>query len=65
MNKSCVIIGAGQAGGRAALALRDNGFEGDVNLIGQEPSPPYNRPPLSKAVLLGKKPVEKDPPDCS
>ena len=59
MNTSCVIIGAGQAGGRAALALRDNGFEGDIHLIGNEQSPPYNRPPLSKAVLLGKKPVEK------
>lgn len=59
MNTSCVIIGAGQAGGRAALALRDNGFEGEIHLIGKESSPPYNRPPLSKAVLLGKKPVEK------
>ena len=59
MNTSCVIIGAGQAGGRAALALRDNGFEGEIHLIGNESSPPYNRPPLSKAVLLGKKPVEK------
>ncbi len=58
-NNSVVIIGAGQAGGRAALALRDSGFEGDIHLIGKEPSPPYNRPPLSKAVLLGKKPVEK------
>ena len=59
MNTTCVIIGAGQAGGRAALALRDNGFEGEIHIIGKEPSPPYNRPPLSKAVLLGKKPVEK------
>ena len=59
MSTSCVIIGAGQAGGRAALALRDNGFEGEIHLIGNEQSPPYNRPPLSKAVLLGKKPVEK------
>ena len=56
---NCVIIGAGQAGGRAALALRDNGFEGEIHLIGKEVSAPYNRPPLSKAVLLGKKPVEK------
>ena len=59
MNTSCVIIGAGQAGGRAAMALRDNGFEAEIHLVGNEPSPPYNRPPLSKAVLLGKKPVEK------
>ena len=58
-NNSVVIIGAGQAGGRAALALRDNGYDGEIHLIGKEPSPPYNRPPLSKAVLLGKKPVEK------
>ncbi len=58
-NDSVVIVGAGQAGGRAALTLRDNSFKGEIHLIGKEPSPPYNRPPLSKAVLLGKKPIEK------
>lgn len=52
-----VIIGAGQAGGRAALALRDGGYDGPVTLIGSESLPPYERPPLSKAVLTGAKQV--------
>jgi 3-phenylpropionate/trans-cinnamate dioxygenase ferredoxin reductase subunit len=48
-----VIIGAGQAGGWAAKTLRDEGFEGDITLVGAEPHPPHARPPLSKAVLAG------------
>lgn len=48
-----VIVGAGQAGGRCALALRSEGFTGRITLIGAEPHPPYERPPLSKAVLKG------------
>lgn len=48
-----VIVGAGQAGGSAALQLRSAGFEGAVTLIGAEPHPPYERPPLSKAYLTG------------
>ena len=48
-----VIIGAGQAGGWAAKTLRDEGFAGDITLIGDEPHPPHARPPLSKAVLAG------------
>lgn len=48
-----VIVGAGQAGGSAALQLRSAGFEGAVTLIGAEPDPPYERPPLSKAYLTG------------
>ena len=51
---SIVIVGAGQAGGTAALQLRADGFEGDVTLIGAEPHPPYERPPLSKAYLTGE-----------
>ena len=51
---SIVIVGAGQAGGTAALQLRAAGFEGDVALIGAEPHPPYERPPLSKAYLTGE-----------
>jgi len=47
-----LIVGAGEAGARAAMALRENGFEGAVTLIGDEPHLPYERPPLSKAVLL-------------
>lgn len=51
MNERIVIIGAGEAGARAAMALRENGFTGSVTLIGDEPHLPYERPPLSKAVL--------------
>ena len=53
-----VVIGAGQAGGWAAKTLRDEGFEGAVTVIGEEPYPPYERPPLSKDVLLGKEPAD-------
>jgi len=50
-----VIVGAGHAGGRAAEAMRKAGFPGRVVLIGEEPELPYERPPLSKAVLTGAK----------
>ena len=53
-----VVIGAGQAGGWAAKTLRDDGYAGTVTVIGEEPYPPYERPPLSKEVLLGEKPAE-------
>ena len=46
-----VIAGAGQAGGRAAEALRARGFRGSITMIGEEPHPPYERPQLSKAML--------------
>ncbi len=49
-----VIIGAGQAGGWAARTLRSEGFTGRLVLIGDETHPPYERPPLSKAVLAGE-----------
>ncbi len=49
-----VIVGAGMAGVQSAVALRERGFTGTVTLIGAEPHQPYDRPPLSKAVLLGK-----------
>lgn len=49
-----VVAGAGMAGVQTAVALREQGFTGDVLLIGAEPHQPYDRPPLSKAVLLGK-----------
>mgnify|MGYP001378668896 CR=1 FL=1 len=48
-----VIIGAGECGGRAALALRDNGYDGPVTLIGDEAPLPYERPPLSKEAMTG------------
>ncbi|GHC58445.1 FAD-dependent oxidoreductase [Streptomyces violaceochromogenes] len=49
-----VVAGAGMAGVQTAVALRERGFTGDVILLGAEPHQPYDRPPLSKAVLLGK-----------
>ena len=48
-----VIVGAALAGARAAEALRTEGFEGQILLIGHEPHYPYERPPLSKGYLLG------------
>lgn len=54
MPQNIVIIGAGQAGLQAAATLRAEGFDGSVTLIGEEPFAPYQRPPLSKAYLLGK-----------
>lgn len=53
-----VIVGAGQAGGWAAATLRDRGYSGRVVLLGDEPHAPYERPPLSKAVLGGQAPPE-------
>ena len=48
-----VIIGGSLAGGSAAITLRDHGYEGELTLIGEESQLPYERPPLSKAVLIG------------
>ena len=49
-----VIVGAGQAGAAAAAKLRALGYAGSITLIGAEAAPPYQRPPLSKAYLLGE-----------
>ena len=49
-----IVIGAGQAGSSCVARLRAKGFEGEITLIGEEPVPPYQRPPLSKAYLLGE-----------
>ena len=51
MAATFVIVGAGQAGGWAAVTLRQSGFDGRILLIGEEIWRPYERPPLSKAVL--------------
>ena len=51
MSKSVVIVGASMGGLRAAEALRNNGFDGQITVIGEEAHAPYNRPPLSKEVL--------------
>lgn len=52
--RGVVIVGAGMAGVQTAVALREQGFAGPLTLLGAEPHQPYDRPPLSKAVLLGK-----------
>ena len=48
-----VVVGAGQAGASLVAKLRNSGFDGSITLIGAETVPPYQRPPLSKAYLLG------------
>jgi 3-phenylpropionate/trans-cinnamate dioxygenase ferredoxin reductase component len=52
--RTFVIVGASLAGAKAAEALRGHGFDGRLLLIGDEPDPPYERPPLSKGYLRGK-----------
>jgi 3-phenylpropionate/trans-cinnamate dioxygenase ferredoxin reductase subunit len=53
MSEHIVIIGAGQAGVQAVQSLRASGFQGRLTMVGDEAYPPYQRPPLSKAYLLG------------
>ena len=53
-----VIIGAGQAAGELTGALRQQGFTGQITMIGDEPHLPYRRPPLSKAYLSGDMTLE-------
>ena len=53
MSETIVIIGAGQAAAQAVQSLRAEGFTGSITLVGDEAYPPYQRPPLSKAYLLG------------
>lgn len=54
-----LIVGAGHGGAQAAIALRQNGFEGSIAIAGDEPELPYERPPLSKDYLAGEKPFER------
>lgn len=54
-----VVIGAGQAGASLVAKLRSEGFDGEITLIGEETAPPYQRPPLSKAYLLGDMALER------
>lgn len=49
-----VILGAGQAALQTAMSLRQGGFDGTIDMVGNEPFLPYQRPPLSKAYLSGK-----------
>src|SRR5579872_6581552 len=53
MADKIVIIGAGQAGAQAVQSLRAEGFGGPITMVGDEAFAPYQRPPLSKAYLLG------------
>src|SRR5690606_39143259 len=57
-----VVVGGGVAGMRSATALRDEGFEGELVLLGAEPHPPYDRPPLSKRALLAPEPYDSTLP---
>jgi 3-phenylpropionate/trans-cinnamate dioxygenase ferredoxin reductase subunit len=57
--QTIVIVGAGQAGGEIATALRQQKFEGRIVLIGEEPHLPYKRPPLSKGFLNGSIKLEQ------
>ncbi len=57
--RGMVIVGAGECGTRAALALREAGWRGKVTLVGAETHPPYERPPLSKDAILSETPVAK------
>lgn len=54
-----VVIGAGQAGSSCVVKLRNGGFDGKITLIGAEAQPPYQRPPLSKAYLMGDMALER------
>ncbi len=54
-----IIVGAGHAGGQAAASLRQEGFEGAIVVVGDEPHIPYQRPPLSKQYLAGEHGLER------
>ncbi len=58
MSERIVIIGAGQSGAQAVASLRSEGFAGTITMVGDEPFAPYQRPPLSKAYLMGT--MERD-----
>lgn len=58
MISSVVIVGSGHAGFQCAASLRQEGFDGRVLLVGEDPAPPYQRPPLSKAYLQGRTTAE-------
>ncbi len=58
-DRTFVIVGASLTGATAAATLRNEGFDGRVVLVGAEPVPPYERPPLSKEFLRGEQPFEE------
>jgi 3-phenylpropionate/trans-cinnamate dioxygenase ferredoxin reductase subunit len=59
MDQPIVVVGAGQAATEFVVALRAQGFAGPIQVVGDEPYLPYQRPPLSKDFLAGKSPYEK------
>ncbi len=59
MGQSCVVIGASHAAAGFVTGLRQDGWEGRIQVIGDEPLIPYHRPPLSKAILAGEKTIEE------
>ena len=59
MQADVVIVGAGHGGAQCAIALRQNGFTGSVTIIGREPEPPYERPPLSKEYFAREKTFDR------
>ncbi|MFD1104628.1 NAD(P)/FAD-dependent oxidoreductase [Sphingobium olei] len=54
-----IIVGAGHGGAQCAIALRQNGFSGTIAMIGREPEPPYERPPLSKEYFAREKTFDR------
>lgn len=59
METDILIVGAGHGGAQAAIALRQLGIGCAITMVGDEPHLPYERPPLSKEYLAGKKPFER------
>ncbi|MBP0590406.1 FAD-dependent oxidoreductase [Paraburkholderia sp. LEh10] len=59
MHFDTLIVGGGHAGSQTAIALRQNGFKGSIAIAGEEPTLPYERPPLSKDYLGGEKEFER------
>lgn len=59
MQADVVIVGAGHGGAQCAIALRQGGFTGTVAMIGREPEPPYERPPLSKEYFAREKTFDR------
>ncbi len=58
LNSHCLIIGASHAGMQTCASLRQNGYSGDITLLGDELSLPYHRPPLSKEYMAGEKALD-------
>ena len=59
MKQRCVVIGASHAAAAFVTGLRQDGWEGPIQVIGDENLIPYHRPPLSKALLAGEKTIDK------